>query len=144
MKLKCLMAGAAPVAMLLLGGCLGGTRSTVTEYRTDGSIERCTVSEQSVVDSLTRSTGNKTVIVWESGWAAYVAGSTATTEDPTPHIKLFAGKADRGWVSALPGQQNWDGIARAIKATRMGLEVGATGVAETHSGMESVSAADGQ
>ncbi len=144
MKLRSLIAGTAPLAMLLSSGCLGSNRSTVTEYRTDGSIERCTVSEQSVVDSLTRSTGNKTVIVWESGWAAYVSGSTATTEDPTPHLKLFAGKADRGWVSALPGQQNWDGIARAIEATRMGLEVGAAGVAETHSGTESVSAADGQ
>ena len=77
------------------------------------------------------STANKTVIAWESGWAAYISGSTATNDDPTPHVKMFAGKTDKGVVSALPNQANWDGIAAAIKATKYELSVSPGGVSST-------------
>ena len=134
MKHKHGLIGLFTLGTMFLAGCLGTTRSTVTEYRADGTIERCTVSDESVIESLTQSTRNKTIVVWESGWMAYLSGSTATTDDPTPHIKLFAGKSDKGLISALSGQQNWDGIARTIEATRAELTIGATGLVEKAGG----------
>lgn len=119
----------AAVALIVFfaAGCLSPTQSTVTEYRPDGSVEKVTVSSESVISSLTESTKNKTVIAWESGWLAYLSVSTATTEDPTPTAKIFAGKADKGLISALPGQK-WDGIAAAIAATRQDLSVTTNGI----------------
>ena len=113
---------------LLLSGCLAATRSTVTEYDANGRIERVTETTESVVTSLTKSTASKTVIAWESGWAAYISASTATPEEPTPTVRLFAGKTDKGLVSALPGQQDWAGIAGAIAATKYDLTITRDGV----------------
>ena len=113
---------------LLLSGCLAATRSTVTEYDANGRIERVTETTESVVTSLTKSTANKTVVAWESGWAAYISGSTATNDDPTPHVKMFAGKTDKGVISALPNQTGWEGIAETIRATKYDLQLTPNGV----------------
>lgn len=110
-----------------LCGCTA-TQSTVTEYDKDGKVVKTTVTSESVVSTLTKSTANKTVIAWESGWAAYIAASTATQEDPTPTVKLFAGKTDKGIISAHKDQKDWSNIAEVIKATKYDLEVSATGV----------------
>ena len=118
---------------LLLSGCLSATRSTVTEYDANGRVERVTETTESVVTSLTKSTANKTVVAWESGWAAYISASTATMTEPTPTVRLFAGKTDKGLVSALPGQQNWAGIAEAITATKYELNVTPEGVSSASS-----------
>ena len=42
--------------------------------------------------------------------------------------QLFAGKTDKGVISALPDQSNWEGIAQAIRATKYELQVSPTGV----------------
>ena len=62
----------------LLAGCLSATKSVITEYDADGRVECVTETSESVVTSLTKSTANKTVVAWESGWAAYVSASAAT------------------------------------------------------------------
>lgn len=118
---------------LLLSGCLSATRSIVTEYGADGRIERVTETGESVVTSLTKSTANKTVVAWESGWAAYISASTATMTEPTPTVRLFAGKTDKGLVSALPGQQDWAGIAEAVAATKYELSITPEGLSDTGS-----------
>ncbi len=115
-------------AMLMTAGCFAPTRSTTTIYREDGSIEQVIQSSESVVKTLSESTKNKTVIAWQSGWMAYASVSIATTQDPTPGAKIFAGKSDSGVISTLPNQKNWDGIARTIQATRQDLTVGADGI----------------
>ena len=117
----------------LLTGCLSATKATVTEYDADGRIQRVTETSESVVTSLTKSTANKTVVAWESGWAAYISASTATMTEPTPTVRLFAGKTDKGLVSALPGQQDWAGIAAAITATKYELNVTPEGVSSASS-----------
>ncbi len=114
---------------LVLVGCLSGSESTVLEFRTDGSVERQTVTRESVLKPLTESTRNKTVLAWESGWTAYLSASTATEEDPTPHVKMFAGKQDKGLLSALPSQQDWSGLAEVVRATRQGLSLSGGGIA---------------
>ena len=113
--------------LALAAGCTS-TRSTTITYDKDGKVVSRTETSDSVVKSITDSTKGKTVVAWESGWAAYLSASTATEEDPAPHVKMFAGKTDKGVISALPNQTGWDGITNAILATHYGLEVTATGI----------------
>lgn len=112
----------------ICAGCLAPTQSTVKEYDAAGKLVKETITSESVVSSLTESTKDKTIILWESGWAAYLSASTATMENPTPTVKMFAGKTDRGLISALKGQK-FDGMAEVINATKYDLSVSADGIA---------------
>ena len=115
------------LAAFAVTGCQA-TKSVVTEYDAEGKVVKVTETGESVVKTLADAQTGKTVVVWESGWAAYLSTSTATLEDPTPTVKMFAGKTDRGMVSAMPEQQDWAGIAGAINATKYDLSVTATGI----------------
>ena len=117
-------------AMVLITGCTA-TKSTVTELDKDGKVVKTTVTSESVVSTLTKSTKDKTVIVWESGWAAYISASTATQEDPTPTLKMFVGKTDKGMISAHKDQKTFDKIPEVIRATKYDLKVTGTGVDAT-------------
>lgn len=137
MKIKSfVMAACAVLAAVCLAGCLSATQSTIKEFDASGNLTKETVTSESVVKNLVESTKNKTVIMWESGWMAYMAASTATTEDPTPTVKMFAGKADKGVISAMPNQQDWNGIADVIRATKSDLAVSVTGMKSTTGGVE--------
>ena len=114
----------------LFAGC-AATKSVVREFDASGALIRETTTSESMVKEVTESTKGKTVIVWENGWAAYLAASTATTDDPTPTVKMWAGKAAKGVISALPAQQNWDGIAKVIAATKEDLTVTTAGITGT-------------
>ena len=120
----------ALIACVALAGCTA-TKSTAITYDANGKVVSRIETQESIVKEITESTKGKTVVAWESGWAAYISGSTATNDDPTPHVKMFAGKTDKGVVSALPQQTGWDGIAAAIKATKYELQVSPGGVAST-------------
>jgi len=120
---------------IALAGC-SSTKSIITEYDASGNVIKVTESSQSIVKEITESTKGKTVVAWESGWAAYISGSTATQEDPTPHIKLFAGKTDRGLISAMPNQTNWSGIAEVVNATKYELSVTTSGVVSSGNSSE--------
>jgi hypothetical protein len=111
---------------LAVAGCTS-TQSIVKEYDAEGRIVKVTETSESVVTSLTKSTQNKTVIAWESGWTAYLSCSGATTEDPTPTFKMGAGKVDSGLISALPDTK-WEGLPEVIAATRQDLVVNAEGI----------------
>lgn len=71
--------------------------------------------------------------MWEDGWAGYISISSGTTDDPTPHGKIFAGKTNKGWISILPNQQGLPGIARIIQATKSDMVVSAEGITATSS-----------
>lgn len=123
----------AAVAVLLTG-CTA-TKTIVTELDpATGKAVKVTETAESVVSTLTKSTANKTVIAWESGWAAYISASMATTEDPTPSVKMFAGKTDKGIISAHKEQQNWEKLAEVIKATKYELELSTDGMKSTGGG----------
>ncbi len=128
MEIVRFLALAAIAAMLF--GC-ASTKSVITEYDSAGNITKTTETSKSVVSEITESTKGKTVIAWESGWAAYLAASTATQQDPTPTVKMFAGKTDKGIISAMPEQKNWDGIASAIRATKYEIKIGKDGFENT-------------
>lgn len=109
----------------MVTGC-AATRSVITEYDAAGNVSRITESSESVIKTVTDSTQGKTVVMWEDGWAAYISVSSGTTEDPTPHGKIFAGKVNKGAVSILPNQSGLPGIARIIQATKSDLDVSLT------------------
>ncbi len=114
------------VALFVLTGC-AATRSTITEYDASGNIIRKTETSESVISSVTKSTQNKSVIIWEDGWAGYISVSSGTMDDPTPHGRIFAGKINKGAVSLLPNQSGLPGIAKIIQATKSDLSVGLDG-----------------
>ena len=113
------------VGLLIAAICAGctATETVIREYDAEGNLVKKTYTSESLVKDITESTKNKTLVVWENGWAAYLSASTATNDDPTPTVKMWAGKAAKGVISALPEQQNWEGIAATITATREDLRV---------------------
>ena len=115
-----LLAGALIAA--ICAGCTA-TETVIREYDAEGNLLKKTYTSESLVKDITESTKNKTLVVWENGWAAYLSASAATNDDPTPTVKMWAGKASKGVISALPDQQNWSGIASTITATREDLRV---------------------
>lgn len=132
--MKTIIFVAAFAALVALAGCTA-TKSVITEFDPGtGKTVKVTETAESVVSTLTKSTANKTVIAWESGWAAYISASMATTEDPTPSVKMFAGKTDKGIISAHKEQQSWDKIAEVIKATKYELELTTDGMKSTGGG----------
>ena len=131
-KLFTLLLPLLAVALFLLTGC-AATRSTITEYDASGNILRKTETSESVISSVTKSTQNKSVIIWEDGWAGYISVSSGTLDDPTPHGRIFAGKINKGAVSLLPNQSGLPGIAKIIQATKSDLSVGLDGAASESS-----------
>lgn len=127
---------AAVTAAITLGisltGCLSPTQTTITEYGADGKIVKETITSESVIKSVTDSTKDKSVIVWESGWIAYMSATTATAENPSPTFKLGAGKLDKGAIT-LHKDHKEISIPEVIKSTRSELEVSTSGVTEKKS-----------
>ena len=117
----------------VLSGC-ASTRSVITEYDAEGKVSKVTESSESEIHTVTKSTQNKSVVMWEDGCAAYISVSSGTSEDPTPHGKIFAGKVNKGVVSILPNQASLPGIARIIQATKSDLDVSLTDGVQTSSG----------
>ena len=132
---KLMSLGILMATFVILVGC---TTTTLTTYdpitKQIASVE---VKESDIVDKITQSTKDKTLIVWRSGWAAYVSASPGTTDDPTPHGKLFAGKYDDGYMSIhkdhVVKDIPWDDIAKIISATRGNLSVTASGINDSTS-----------
>lgn len=116
----------------LLSGCLSGSPTVVSEFDADGHIVRRTETTESAVKSITESTKNKTIIVWRSGWTAGISVAAYSTEDPSPHLKIWAGKADEGLISALPTQK-WSDLAAVILATKQDITVTAEGITSQNS-----------
>lgn len=136
LKIKFLSAlCAGSILPVLLTGCgTLTTPSTVTEYDTDGRVTKVTVTRGSVIPEIVKSTKNKTVIAWKDGWMGYISISSGTTDDPTPHGKIFAGKVNEGAILILPGQTGLPGIARIIQATKSDISMSLTdGVSATSS-----------
>ncbi|MBO7329254.1 MAG: hypothetical protein J6W00_10850 [Lentisphaeria bacterium] len=119
-------------ACITITGC-ASTRSTITEFDGAGNIIRITETSESVIKTVTSATEDKTVVIWEDGWAGYISISSGTVDDPTPHGKIFAGKTNKGWISILPDQQGVPGIARIIQATKSDVAVSLDGISATSS-----------
>ena len=117
---------------LVLSAC-ASTGSTIYTYDSDGRVTQKTVTSESVIKTVTDSTKNKSVVMWEDGWAAYMSVSSGTLEDPTPHGKIFMGKVNKGAVSLLPNQNGLTGISRIIQATKNDVSASLTDGLESSS-----------
>jgi hypothetical protein len=109
----------------IFAGC---TSTKITTYDKDGNITKIEEATSDIVQKITESTKDKTLVVWESGWLGYFSVSPGTQDDPTPHGKVFCGKIDKGYISIHKDAKNidWNGIANAISATSKSLNMSAT------------------
>ena len=115
----------------VLSACTS-TTSTILEYDETGNLVKRTESSESVIKTVTDSTKNKSVIVWEDGWAAYISVSSGTA---------VAGKVNKGAISILPDQTALPGIAKIIQATKSDISASLTeGITSMSSELSSTSA----
>ncbi len=116
-------------AIPLLGGCgVLANKSTITEFDQNGAITKRIETTESVISDIVKSTTNKTVVAWDNSWIGYVGVSTSTLEDPTPTMKAFVGKADKG-VLTLHKDHDITAAPGIIEAARAGeISVSASGI----------------
>ena len=118
------------MCLISFSGCV--TSSTITTYDADGKIIKIEKATSDIVDKITQSTKDKTLIIWEDGWLAYLSISPGTTDDPTPHAKMWGGKLSKGYISIHKDMKdiNWDGISKVISATSKNLSITPKGINE--------------
>ena len=124
------------LAMLSLSAVISGcasTGSTILEFDDNGKVVRETKTSESVLHTLVSSTKEKSVVMWEDGFTAYISVSGGTVNDPTPHGKIFVGKTNKGFISVQPDQQDVAGIAKIIQSTKNDLQVNLDGVSSSSS-----------
>lgn len=113
----------------MLTGCCTYSTSTVSEYDADGNMIRRTETCESVVRDIMKASENKTVLLWESGWTAYVSGSAFTAEDPSPTLKMFAGKSDKGLLSIHRDHTEvFNKLPEILRSTKQDLHVSSEGI----------------
>ena len=120
----------------VVSGC-ASTGSTILEFDAAGNVVTETRTSESVLHTLVSSTKEKSVVMWEDGFTAYISVSGGTVNDPTPHGKIFTGKTNKGFISVHPTQQGVAGIAKTIQATKNDLHVNLEGVSSSSSEMQS-------
>jgi len=115
-------------ALLLLTGCFSPTQSTIEEYDADGRLTRRIETSESVIKTVTESTKDKSLIVWDSSWLAYLAVTTSTAEDPTPTMKMGVGRADKG-AATIHKNHDLSLLPDIITAARAGeISLSASGI----------------
>jgi len=131
-KLLLLLIAAPGVAGMMTGCSLFDPGvTTVCEFAADGTLTRKTTTTTPVLDKLIESTRSKTIVAWNDGWMAYISASTATTDDPTPTMKLYAGRANEGYMSVLENQSNLGGIAEVVAALKGSLSITSEGITQS-------------
>ncbi len=115
--------------------------STITELDASGRAIRTTVTNEAVASKLMESTKDKTVVLWDNSFLAYVSASTATVDDPTPTVRMGLGRADKGLMTIHKGH-NLKYAPDIIKSIRAGtISLTLTGITTGQSG-DQTSAAD--
>lgn len=107
-----------PIAIVAaMAGCV--TETTLYKYDKQGNVTEKTVMEKStgdrVADILGRDEGSWLII--RTGWAAYVSGAMATTEDPTPTVKMHIGSLNFAAAKVSKEQTNAGDVAKAQAQT---------------------------
>lgn len=135
----CLITAAALGICFLAGGCLTGTTetsTTITEFDADGKVTKTTVtnaSTESIVSSVMEATKEKSLVIWDNSFKAYLAVSWGDTSTPTPHVDMGIGKNDKGYFS-LHKNHGAEYGERMIQAARaQEITISPTGM-ETSSG----------
>lgn len=120
------------LTVAMVGFLTGCSSMKMTTYDKDGKIVSIEEVSTDIAGSIVQSTKDKTVIMWESGWCAYFTASPGTMEDPTPTVKGFGGKVDKGYIGVYKdhANANFDGLAKVIAATSKTIGVSAQGITE--------------
>lgn len=135
----CLITTAAIGICFLVSGCLTGTTetsTTITEFDTDGKVTKTTVtnaSTESIVSSVMKATKEKSLVIWDNSFKAYLSVSWGDPSTPTPHVDMGIGKNDKGYFSLHKNHDAAHG-ERMIQAARaQEITISPTGM-ETSSG----------
>ncbi len=121
------------LTLIPLTGCLAPTQSTITEYRDDGTVERVTVTSESVVKTVTESTKLKTVVAWNNSWliGAIIVPPASSAENPAGAVKFLAGKNDEG-AATLSDKHDAKHLPEIIRSARAGeLKASTNGIGST-------------
>jgi len=123
-----ILAGTASAAISLLTGC--NSTSTITEYDlATGKPTKVTITSESVIDQVTKSTKDKTCYVWTKGWGGKLNVASCTTDNPIPGFDAELFNLDKGALTIHKDQANMDKLADVIKACNAtALQVSAEGI----------------
>jgi len=128
-----IMTGMALAAMLagFGSGCLSTTK--VTEYDlATGKVAKVTETSEPIVGQITKSTKDKTVFMWESGWYAQIVAEFTGSSSALPNFDFKGGNLDKGLLTIHKDQANMTNLADCIKAARSNsVSMGATGVSSS-------------
>ena len=126
MKRSMFLIGLLAAVMLFASGC---STITVQEFDKDtGKMVKQTETKNTTVATIVTSTEHKSIVMWTSGWLAWIEASPGTSEDPTPHGKFLVGNMDKGLALFHKDQQNMADMAKVIQACRANFYVvGASG-----------------
>lgn len=147
--------GCGPASVLLLGllpgcffslaltGCLSDSEDHVREFDPSGVLIREEAHTESPVKSILASVGDKTIVLWDNSWIAFISASSFSLEDPAPVFKMGVGHADKGYISLL-SQHDFSSVSETVRAVReealtlstSGIDVSHPGTAAKASGQE--------
>lgn len=113
---------------LALTGCLSDSEDHIREYDAAGILIREETRSESPVKSILASVKEKTIILWDNSWIAFISASSFSLEDPAPVLKMGIGHADKGYISLLP-QHDFSSVPETVRAVRDGsLSLSASGI----------------
>ena len=113
---------------LMLIGCFSDSKERICEFDAAGTLIREEIRSESPVKSILASVGDKTIILWDNSWIAFVSASSFSLEDPAPVFKMGIGHADKGYISLLP-QHDFSSVPETVRTVRAGaLTVSASGL----------------
>lgn len=119
---------------LVLTGCLSDSEEHIREFDDAGILTREVIRSESPVKSILASAGNKTILLWDNSWIAFISASSFSLEDPAPVFKMGIGHADKGYISLLP-QHDFSTVPETVRAVREeALTLSASGIDVTHPG----------
>lgn len=128
---------------LALTGCLSDSGDCIREFDASGVLVREETHTESPVKSILASVGDKTIVLWDNSWIAFISASSFSLEDPAPVFKMGIGHADKGYISLL-SQHDFSSVSETVRAVReetlalttSGIDMSHPGTAKQASGQE--------
>lgn len=101
----------------LFTGCTS-TQTVIKEFDANGKVIKETKTSESVISSVVNSTKDKTVVAWEDVFAGGISVSSGTSDNPTPHGKIYIGKYNKGVITLHKEHKDIQGLSSVIMATK--------------------------
>lgn len=118
---------------LLLAGCFSSSEDRIRKFDPSGNLMYEKICSESPVKSILNSMDDKSIILWDNSWIAFISASSFSLEDPAPVLKMGIGHADKGYISLL-GQHDFSPIPETVRAVREDtISLSASGIESSHS-----------